>query len=95
MSLECNTDKQHQDLMALLIRSVRAAESTKVHVLWNFVAGMGTSENQHTSNVLDHYVESDQHQWSHDQCRTHLCTLQTRADKELVISYAIIAHSLV
>ena len=81
--------------MALLIRGVRAAESTKVHVPWNFVAGMGTSENQHTSNVVDHYVESDEHQWSHDQCRTHLCTLQTRADKELVISYAIIAHSLV
>ena len=95
MSLECNTDKQHQDLVALLIRGVRAAESTEAHVPWNFVAGMGTSENQHTSNVLDHYVESDQHQWSHDQCHTHLCILQTRADKELVISYAIIAHSLV
>ena len=87
-------DKQHQDLVALLTRGVRDAESTKVHVPWNFAAGMGTSENQRTSNVVDHYVESDQHQWSHDQyqwshdqyqwshnqCRTHLCTLQTRRD---------------
>ena len=29
MSLECNTDKQDQDLVALLICGVRAAESTK------------------------------------------------------------------
>jgi len=54
---------------------------------------MGTSENQH-SNVLNRYVESNQHQWSRDRCRTHLCTLQTRAEKELVISYAIISRSL-
>ena len=69
--------------MALLICGVRAAESTKVSFApWNLFAGMGTSENQRTSNVLDHYVESDQHQWSPDQlCCTHLCTLQTRADK--------------
>jgi len=37
-------------------------------------------------------VESDQHQWS--RCM-HLFTVQTRTDKELVMSYAIIAHSLV
>ena len=43
---------------------------------------------------MDRCVASDQHQWSHDQCHTHLCAVQTRADKELVISYAIVAHSL-
>ena len=60
MSLECNTDKQDQDLMALLICGVRAAESTKVSFApWNLFAGMGTSENQRTSNVVDGYVESD------------------------------------
>jgi len=59
------TLKQDQDLVALLICGVRAAESTKVSfAAWNLFAGMGTSENQHTSNVVDHYVESDQHQWS-------------------------------
>jgi len=36
----------------------------------------------------------NQHQWSRDRCHTHLCTLQTRANKELVISYAIISRSL-
>ena len=56
---------------------------------------MGTSENQHTSNVVNRYVESDQHQWSRDRCRTHLCTVQTRADKELVMSCASVARSLV
>ena len=82
--------------MALLICGVQAAEGTKVSFApWNLFAGMGTSENQRTSNVLDHYVESNQHQWSRDRCRTHLCTLQTRAEKELVISYAIISRSLV
>ena len=63
--------------------------------LWNLFAGMGTSENQHTSNVVNRYVESDQHQWSRDRCRTHLCTVQTRADKELVMSCASVARSLV
>jgi len=65
MSLKYNTDKQDQDLMALLICGVRAAESIKVSFApWNLFAGMGTSENQHrpTSNVVDRYVESDQHQ---------------------------------
>ena len=87
MSLECDTDKQDQDLIALLICGVRAAESTKVSFApWNLFAGMGTSENQHNSNVVD--VES------RDQCRTYLCAVQTRADKELVTSHAIIACSL-
>jgi len=65
MSLECDTDKQDQELMALLICDVRATESTKVSFApWNLFAGMGTSESQHrpTSNVADCYVESDQHQ---------------------------------
>ena len=82
----------------LLICGVQAAESTKVSLApWNLFAGMGTSDNQHrpTSNVVDCYVESDQHQWSHDQRHTHICALHTGADKELVISYAIIARSLV
>jgi len=95
MSLECDTDKQDQDLMALLICGVWAAESTKVSFApWNLFAGMCISENQHrpTSN---RYVESDQHQWSRNRCRMHLCTLHMRADKELVISCAIISHSLV
>ena len=72
-----------------------SAESTKVSFApWNLFVGMGTSENQHTCNVVDRYVESDQHQWSRDQCRTHLCTVQMRAGKELVMSYAITARSL-
>jgi len=97
MSLECDTDKQDQNLMALLICGARAAESTKVSFApWNLFVGMGTSENQHrpTSNVVDHYVESYQHQWSRDRCRTHLCTLDTRADNELVISCAIISFGI-
>ena len=45
------------DLMALLICGVQAAESTKVSFApWNLFAGMGTSENQHTSNVVDRYA---------------------------------------
>ena len=53
--------------MALLICGVRAAESTKVSFApWSLFAGMGTSENQLTSNVVDCYVESNQHQWSRD-----------------------------
>jgi len=75
-------DKQDQDLVALLICGVRAAGSTKVSFApWNLFTGMGTFENQHTSNVVDRYVESDQHQWSRDPSCMHLCTLQTRADK--------------
>ena len=54
-----------------------------------------TSLWQLTSNMVDSYVESDQHQWSHDRCRMHLFTVQMRTDKELVMNYAIIAHSLV
>ena len=62
MLLQSDTDKQDQDLVAVLICGVRAAGSTKVSfAVWKFVAGMGTSENQHTSNVVDWYVETNQH----------------------------------
>jgi len=54
MLLECDTDKQNQDLEVLVICGVRAVESTKVSfALWNLFTGKGTAENQHTSSMVD------------------------------------------
>ena len=69
---------------------VQPAESTKAGSILCYSSVWVTgSENQQTSNVLDH-VSCDQHK----AAMSHLCAAQAKARKEPVTSYAPIAHAL-
>ena len=47
------------------------------------------SENQWTSNMLDHVVNNQ-----HKAAMPHLCTAQARVSNEPITSYGLIVHSL-
>ena len=88
--LKCDRDKQDKNLVALLWCSSCREYKSKICSMKNYSQAWITgSENQRTSNVLDH-VASDQHR----AAMSHLRTTQARASNEPVTSYAPIARSL-
>ena len=88
--LKCEVDKSDRSLVALLWCLACREYESRICSLKNYSHAWVTgSENQRTSNVLDHVV-SDQHK----AAMAHLRTAQARARKEPVTSYATIARSL-
>ena len=88
--LKCDTDKQDRGLVAVLWCSACRVYESRICSMKNYSQAWITgTENQRTSNVLDH-VASNQHKAS----MSHLRTVQARANKEPVTSYAPIARSL-
>ena len=88
--LRCDKDEQDKSLVALRWCSACREYQSRIHSMKNYSSVWVTgSENQQTSNVLDH-VSCDQHK----AAMSHLCAAQAKARKEPVTSYAPIAHAL-
>ena len=83
-------DKDDRNLVAVLWCSTCREYDSKICSMKNYSRAWVTgSENQRTSNVLDH-VASDQHKTAMSRLRT----AQARASNKPVTSYAPIARSL-
>ena len=83
-------DKADRNLVALLWCSVCRNYQDKICSMKNYSSAWVTgTENQRTSNVLDH-VACDQHK----AAMSHLRTAQAKASSEPVTSYAPIARAL-
>ena len=88
--LRCDTDKADRNLMALLWCLACRDYQDKICSMKNYSSAWITgTENQRTSNVLDH-VACDQHK----AAMSHLRTAQAKASGEPVTSYAPIARAL-
>ena len=84
--LRCDTDKADRNLVALLWCSVCRNYQDKICSMKNYSSAWVTgTENQRTSNMLDH-VACDQHK----AAMSHLCTAQAKASSKPVTSYALI-----
>ena len=88
--LRCDTDKADRNLVASLWCSACRDYQDKICSMKNYSSAWVTgTENQRTSNVLDH-VACDQHK----AAMSHLRTAQAKASSEPVTSYAPIARAL-
>ena len=85
-----NVNKDDRNLVALLWCSACRENDSKICSMKNYSCAWVTgSENQRTSNVLDH-VASDQHKAAMSRLRA----AQTKASNEPITSYAPIVRSL-
>ncbi len=88
--LRCDTDKEDKSGVALLWCSACREYQNKIRSMKNYLSAWVTgTENQRTSNVLDH-VACDQHK----AAMSHLHAAQGRASNEPVTSYPPIARAL-